>query len=481
MFLSATQILKVGRNVNQDLRRLANECGSGAQFVRGVDLASMAKARNVISNARLGLADICAAVLNLRLDKSDPARLGSDWNSERLSDGQIQYAARDVYASLQIYLCLAQMSKPEVIPLDAPPSTPIALYHDDGKLIANGTLEASPSERLRGVSVTQTRAKIVVEEVLIPGAVVPLHKAPLNSFGAVPFEIVAKRNKLKTRSTIPPTEPHNPSSESHTKSTGSPHIQPQFDDEFTSWLNRHDSPDNNLADDVDDNPETLIEEDGNVAEAEVDNESLQEGLSTFAAAASNSTTWSRITRSLVLMDIWHAMARIRVSRTHGFRRPFARALRDAILIPDEQDRNRITAYLISIGSSREETLRMNPKWLWKRCKRVVPPPEILYPAVEEVYKTYGPLLDAATSTPLFNRQAWKDAKNILKSIQLGLLSDPPDVPLYFGMGVELINSMAIFPFTAAQEAPMLPKVVFITQVEDGYQFLEGLRDMQLLE
>ena len=82
------------------MRRLENECGSGVKFVGGVELASMAKACNVIANAKLGLADICAAVLKLRLDKSDPTRLGSDWNSATLSPGQIQYAARDVYASL---------------------------------------------------------------------------------------------------------------------------------------------------------------------------------------------------------------------------------------------------------------------------------------------------------------------------------------------------------------------------------------------
>lgn len=106
------------------------------------------------------------------------------------------------------------------------------------------------------------------------------------------------------------------------------------------------------------------------------------------------------------------------------------------MILDTQDQQQITAYLVSIGLSWEEMLQVNPKWLWKRCKRIVPPPKILYPAVEEVYKTYDPLLDAATNTPLFNRQAWKDAKNILKSIQLGLLSDPPNIALYFHMGVD---------------------------------------------
>ena len=155
-FLLAPQILKVGQNVNQDLRRLENECGSGMKFVSGVELASMAKAQNVISNAKVGLADICAAVLNSQLNKSDPTCLGSNWNSETLSDSQIQYVARDVYASLQIYLRLATMSVPEVIPIDAPPRTPASLHHNDGKLIATGILDSPPSQPVRGILVTST-------------------------------------------------------------------------------------------------------------------------------------------------------------------------------------------------------------------------------------------------------------------------------------------------------------------------------------
>jgi len=110
-------------------------------------------------------------------------------------------------------------------------------------------------------------------------------------------------------------------------------------------------------------------------------------------------------------------------------------LRDAIFVPDVTDKNRISQYLQSIDSSWDEALRFNARWLWKHCKRVIPPPEELYPIVKEIYKTYGPLLDAKTGQSLFNSQAWKDAGNILKAIQVGLLSDPPGIPLYFQIGL----------------------------------------------
>src|SRR5262245_17232207 len=121
------------------------------------------------------------------------------------------------------------------------------------------------------------------------------------------------------------------------------------------------------------------------------------------------------------------MAHIRISKQHGLRCPSARALCDAIFIPDKDDQNCISIYLTSIGFSWENVLQYNAKWLWKRCKYIVPPPELLYPAVKEVYITYGPLLDSKTKQPLFNNQAWKDAGNVLKAIKTGLLSDPPGI------------------------------------------------------
>ena len=97
---------------------------------------------------------------------------------------------------------------------------------------------------------------------------------------------------------------------------------------------------------------------------------------------------------------------------------------------------RISTYLESISSSWDEVLRFNARWLWKRCKRIIPPPELLYSLVKEVFSSYGPLLDSEKKQPLFNAQAWKDARNVLKVIQSGLLSDPPNIPLYYQIGVD---------------------------------------------
>lgn len=67
---------------------------------------------------------------------------------------------------------------------------------------------------------------------------------------------------------------------------------------------------------------------------------------------------------------------------------------------------------------------------------LVPPPEQLYPLVKEVYILFGPLVSAKTKKPLFNSHVLEDAGNVLKTIQAGLLSDPPGISLYFQMGVD---------------------------------------------
>jgi hypothetical protein len=74
-----------------------------------------------------------------------------------------------------------------------------------------------------------------------------------------------------------------------------------------------------------------------------------------------------------------------------------------------------------------------------RCRRIVPPPRELYDAVSHVFQLYGPQNDSKTN----NAQVWHDAKNVLKAIHLGLLSDPPGVQLY-QMGIDKKSGLKIF-------------------------------------
>ncbi|KAK9357571.1 hypothetical protein V1504DRAFT_471948 [Lipomyces starkeyi] len=67
------------------------------------------------------------------------------------------------------------------------------------------------------------------------------------------------------------------------------------------------------------------------------------------------------------VEYWNVLPRLHYA--HGIRKIFARALRDAILHVDADDQERLTTYLLQIGTAWEERLRTNPKWIWA-CETV---------------------------------------------------------------------------------------------------------------
>ena len=145
---------------------------------------------------------------------------------------------------------------------------------------------------------------------------------------------------------------------------------------------------------------------------------------------------ARPIRSRVLLDPWHIFDRISIPKSHGLRLQFARAMRDAIFLLNKEDCALVEARLKSEGSSWNEKLKFQPKSLWKLVRRYIPPPEQLYDLVANIFKVYGPLKDSITGQPLFSPAAWKSARNILKTIQAGYLSDPPGIPLYYQVGLD---------------------------------------------
>ena len=361
-----------------------------------------------------------------------------------LSAEQIQYAIRDAWVSLQIYNQLSKIKIPGPLSEPALPGTQVILRHSDGQSIAHGWISHQiGGSSHKGVNITKTRVLLTVSEVLVPAAIIPLHNQALQSFGDPLFDIVVKCNHLRTfHPTHPPPLP--PSSQPSSSlspihhlatsqaSTGSllANVEPLSVDEADleefhaseNWMHVADEPINNGDTEKD------------LEVAEVDLTSFQCGIDAMPLPPKE---WPILKRSGVLWDPWHTMARIKVPVAHGFRRPFARALCDAMFIPDQEDKQRVSSYLLTIGSSWEEVLRFKPSWLWKHCKRIIPPPEQLYPAVYEVYMTFGPLKDSSTGLPLFNSKAWKSAHSILKGIQAGLLSDPPGIVLYFQVGLDV--------------------------------------------
>ena len=146
----------MGKNVGQDLKPLEKECKSPIPFAGALDLARIAKAQGIISDARIGLADLCAIVLHARLDKSTPLRVRTDWDNDELSSEQLKYAALDAWVSLQIYQNLSQISPSEKITQLTQSGTQVSVLQDDGQVIVHGILSLDSTSPCRGVNITST-------------------------------------------------------------------------------------------------------------------------------------------------------------------------------------------------------------------------------------------------------------------------------------------------------------------------------------
>ncbi|KAJ3764783.1 hypothetical protein FB446DRAFT_656131, partial [Lentinula raphanica] len=313
------------------------------------------------------LADLAAAILGKCLPKNKSERISTNWEDSQLSPSQVEYAARDAYASLLLFHKINGIPLPAPVSTETPPDTPLIILSDDQKkVIARGFLSSSKDiNNFDGIHITSTRAIIRITEVLIPGAVLKAHKKALSDFGSVPFNAVAT-----------------------------------------------------------------------VGEAEYDENSAETGRMNLGPQNLEQESFANIIRSRVLKDPFHVFNMIYISRTHALRIPFAQALRDAIFIPHPEDKRRTSDWLRSKGLTWDFMLQFKARWLWLHVRRTIPPPEVLYPVVHEVFMKYGPLRDAKTGLPLFSSSTWKTVKNILDLIRNGYLSDPPGVSLYYCIGLD---------------------------------------------
>ncbi|KAG2193648.1 hypothetical protein INT47_011669 [Mucor saturninus] len=76
----------------------------------------------------------------------------------------------------------------------------------------------------------------------------------------------------------------------------------------------------------------------------------------------------------------------------------------------------------------------NSAWIWKRVKRTIPPPHILYTGLYNLFLSFGSLKCVKSGLPLFDKVSWKSAVNVLVAVKDGHVSDPPDLSLYHVRG-----------------------------------------------
>jgi ribonuclease D len=64
-------------------------------FKGAIDLAKLAKECHLISDARCSQKDLCAVLLNKRLDRNLPEQISNRWENKILTSRQINFAALD--------------------------------------------------------------------------------------------------------------------------------------------------------------------------------------------------------------------------------------------------------------------------------------------------------------------------------------------------------------------------------------------------
>ncbi|CAK5266047.1 unnamed protein product [Mycena citricolor] len=332
------RILKVGRAVHADLKNLQDACASTDAFVGAVDLARLAKDRLVISTAKVGLDDLCARVLGKRLDKNVAERLSSMWDSETLTEAQIKYAALDVHACRCIYDVLVQIPLPIPLPKTAPVGTDVLLFSEDRTcLVARGTISALSGRYQERVMITASQCIVCVLEVVVPGALFKSGKKEiaLEAMGSVPFDVIWRRShiRLQAASNIP-SLPRVPSARP---------IAPMGTNKLSDEAVGASAGQSNLVEtlrEVDKPSESIERAPFNPNSHAVDAESAAQG-NTILNEVIQWKEWRTEIRSRVLKDPFHLFNMFYISAGHSLRPEFARAFRDALFLPDPQDKAKI--------------------------------------------------------------------------------------------------------------------------------------------
>ena len=138
----------------------------------------------------------------------------------------------------------------------------------------------------------------------------------------------------------------------------------------------------------------------------------------------------------VFKDIFHLMDMIPISKSHSMAKEFYQQFRDALFVYDRADRANVELHLRSQNQTWKQTLLVTPNWIHKRVKRIVPQPEELLPVVRNLFNSFGSIECSRSGFPLFNREARKQAENVLSIIEAGHVSDPLDIALYFECGTD---------------------------------------------
>ncbi|KAG6826090.1 hypothetical protein H0H92_001158 [Tricholoma furcatifolium] len=320
------------------------------------------------------------AVVSLAFEKYSNICVSPDWDNTELSESQKKYATLDVYAAWCVYQSLTQFAveKQAIHMIELQP-WPTASLHQIVlciSTVSNQINSLTPFPLLFAGDV-----QVTTEGILTPGinTVTSNCSAPL-----------------------PPL----------------PHISAGLESSELGGLN--DDPVTDLVDDAEiENWLNDLSFDAEKEESPLNAPSDEVGVSRAQEIIPATVTFANTeVHSHVWLDVWHLMNQLKISLHHGLRRPFFCALRDALFIPDADDKAAVEAVLKKQNDTWDQMVLWRPAWIWSRVKRLVPRSDILHQRVSKVFYTFGPLKDSSGKI-LFDHALWLKAENILKNIHIG--------------------------------------------------------------
>ncbi|KAI7878129.1 uncharacterized protein EV154DRAFT_606504 [Mucor mucedo] len=457
--LENESVKKVGRQVGGDLSRLSR--GLNVSCRGKIELGSFCSSRKIIPNGTLSLSGIALRVLGQGIKKDERE---SHWSSMALTSEQIAYAALDAWASLAIFEAVKKVpeagsrtTSKNCVPGVFVDLKPRGLKH----VIASGRIEQPENNS----SAEKNSCRLRILKVNVPGYMVKQDNGialpaierrdvptlvPLSSFTEPEFVITVFKADLMTATN---SEVQNTQSERQNSSAIQGVLRSQ------SRINPSTTASNSATSEADiDIAFTRMFKDNATS---VNKNTFKHGYVLFTSSlnidneiTSESSNDDRI-YSRVVKDAFHLMDMIKPYKQHGLYKEFMQRFSDSLFVLDEADKALVTKALQDNNETWEMKMKYDRKWLWERVKRKISSPNVLLPVLQSLFLSFGPLKCSKSGRVLFDKVSWSQALSVLKTVQLGHVSDPPGVQLYyqkgkkdkkfgsFGAGPELASAMLV--------------------------------------
>lgn len=394
-FLGEKRIAKTGAGIAGDLTRISREYCVTTSSPR--PLEAMAKARGLCDppsgstkSLPADLASLSARILRRRVEKKEDVRC-SDWAAHPLSHEQVTYAATDAWASLRLHDAMVNM--PPFGEQLRPPFVhgTAVTWSVSGSKAALGEVLTSPedglhrSSALRGaatypIKVTSSKVVIRVTEVLRPTALLEFHPPPglakrrvaLGDLGPTPFDTVVRYKQCQTRR---PQE-------------AEPDNQPRASEDRAAIPMEVDNPDEN-----DDGYTDCVTLKAHRPLSEAELATFESGVdispdAAFVASSQSSAPLTRPARpTRFYCDPFHFLDQLSTAKSHSLSKWWSCRHRDAVFTVVDEDKAKVLPLLAKRGLTWDDALR-DPAvcdWLWQHVRRVIEPPEVLYPRLKKLY------------------------------------------------------------------------------------------------